>query len=281
MTRSALPPSSLLFVPASNQRALSKARTLGQDGTIIDLEDAVGEAERPQALKNLSEWLAKKPSETLAIMRISDGDAGRCRDQIACAREGGIDAVLLPKVSGPDLIMRAREEIRDKRIQIWAMIETARGVIEAPGIARAIADTGSGALIVGPNDLRREVGMAESTSRNLLKHVLMSILLAARAAGVMAFDGVYNDFRDAEGFAREVAETRAMGFDGKTLIHPSQVGPTHQAFAPTGDELAWARAVISAFDSEGPDGRAVLSIDGRMVERLHLTQAHRILARQT
>ena len=189
-------------------------------------------------------------------------------DDLAAAAASSADAILIPKVNGPEDLARARKLSGNKAL--WAMMETPRAVFNA----LAIADAKPSCFIIGTNDLLKETRME---SRASLLPALTQIVLAARAAGVDCVDGVFNDFRDAEGFAAECLQGRGLGMDGKTLIHPSQIDVANQSFGPSQSELEWAQKVVNAFDLPEAKGRGVITVEGRMVERLHLEMAQRSL----
>lgn len=271
---------SVLCVPADNARALAKVASLACDAVIYDLEDAVAPERKDAARAALSGELARPaPAGIERIVRINplNEDAGQ-RDLAALARFAP-DAILLPKVDGP----RAIEDLADllddveggENVRIWAMIETPRGLINVAAIAEAGRTPGGrlDCLIVGLNDLRKATGVAALPGRLHLTGWLMQILLAARAGGLDVLDAVFNDFNNPEGFAAECAQGREMGFDGKMLIHPSQIAPANRLFGIAPDDLAEADAIIGAFADPAAEGRSVIALDGRMIERLHLDQA--------
>ena len=270
----ALPGPAVLFVPASNERAMEKAPTLGADAVIYDLEDAVAPGEREAARERLRAALAG-PRPGLTAIRITHPDAPDFTENLLAARAVRPEAIVVPKVEGPrDLaVVETALEQTDapSALALWAMIETPRAVLALPAIASAGGRLA--ALVAGTNDLSAATG----ASRAHMHPWLMAMLLAARANDLAALDGVYNDMRDANGFLAEAREGATMGFDGKTLVHPSQIGPARAAFAPSAAEVAHARAVVTAFAARPEAG--VLAVDGRMVERLHLLAARRTLAR--
>ncbi|PWL17528.1 CoA ester lyase [Falsochrobactrum shanghaiense] len=280
------PRRSVLFVPAANQRALEKSLTLSADCIIYDLEDSIAPEAKSAARATLAAHLAANPQVAFErIVRVNGAETPWGGDDLAAAAEMHIDGVLLPKVERPqDVIDAARGLDRndaDPAIGIWAMIETARGILNADEIAvlghRSAARLAC--FVVGPNDIARETGVRSQAGRPYLVPWLMQIILAARAGGLAVLDGVYNDFRDHAGFKAECEQGAAMGFDGKTLIHPGQIEAANHAFSPTEAELAHARAVIDLFARPENSGKGVVSLDGQMVERLHLEMAERLLAK--
>jgi citrate lyase subunit beta/citryl-CoA lyase len=274
---------SVLYVPASNQRALAKIASLPADAVIIDLEDAVAPEEKVSAREGLRSWFGEKP-ETAAelIIRINPLSSDWGADDLALAASLEPGGILLPKADTPRDILEAGDALDDEAVpdgvRLWAMIETPRAMLNIGAIAELGRDRASrlSALVAGTNDLFKETGVME---RRLMVPWLMQMVLAARAGGLVVLDGVMNSFSDLDAFERECAEAAAMGFDGKTLIHPSQIEPANSAFAPSEAMLAEARAIVEAFGKPENAGKGVLAIDGRMVERLHLVQAERLIAR--
>ena len=264
----------ILFVPASNARAMAKAPSLDADAVIYDLEDAVAPHGRVAAREALRGALRLERPPFVAVRVTHPADPGFTEDLLA-ARAVRPHAIVVPKVgSASDLALV--EEALDQSdapsaLALWAMVETPRGVLDLPAIAAAGGRLA--ALVAGTNDLAAATG----AGRAHMHGWLMTIVLAARAHSLVALDGVFNDIRDAAGLAAEAAESAAMGFDGKTLLHPAQIGPIRAAFRPSDEEIAHARATTAAF-TEHPDA-GVLTVDGRMVERLHLAAARRLLAR--
>lgn len=265
----------ILFVPAGNPRAMAKAPTLDADAIIYDLEDAVAPETRPAARQALRTSLAG-PRPAVAAVRVNHPTSPDFTEDFLAARAVRPDALVVPKVvSAADLatVERALEQTdAPSDLAIWAMVETPRAVLDLAAIAGAGGRLA--ALVAGTNDL----AVATGAGRAHMRPWLMQIVLAARANGLLALDGVHNDIADGAGFVAEAGEGAAMGFDGKTLIHPSQIASCRDAFRPSADEAAHARAVVAAFAREPEAG--VLTVDGRMVERLHLTAARRILSRR-
>jgi citrate lyase subunit beta/citryl-CoA lyase len=262
---------SALYVPAANPRALEKAQSLGADAVIYDLEDSVA----PEAKAKARAALSAASLAPFPIVRVNGSGTEWHEEDVAAAVALRPAAMLLPKAGGPEDIWSFRRLIALRRpkaaIAIWAMIETPAGVLSARAVAEALGP--GGALVLGLNDLSRETGMAQVPGRMPMQAVLTQAVLAGRAHGVAVLDGVFNAVHDAEGFAAECAQARAFGFDGKTVVHPSQVGPANAAFSPTPEEIAEADAVISAFARPENAGRGVIALGPRMVERLHLEMA--------
>ena len=254
---------SLLFLPASNPRAIAKARTLPADMVVLDLEDAV-KAEDKDGARAAAVAAVADPFAGLAAIRINAQPPWHVADLEAVAASAA-DYVVVPMTSRADDVRRARDKAGKP---VLAMIETAAGVLGAGPIARETAG-----LIAGTNDLAADLGIRPGGDRAALRTGLQTILLAARAAGVAAFDGVFNRLDDAEGFAAECEEGRAFGFDGKSLIHPSQIETANRLFGPSDDELERARRLVAA--ATGGAER----FEGEMIERMHVEQARRVLAK--
>jgi citrate lyase subunit beta / citryl-CoA lyase len=279
------PRRSVLYVPGSNARMIEKARTLPVDAVILDLEDSVAPEGKEAARSRVMEAVAAgafEPREV--IVRMNALDTEWWLDDINAAAKAKPDAVLVPKVSSPqhleDVAERLVDISADHRIRIWAMMETPLSILYAREIAAAAKDieTRLDAFVMGTNDLAKETRAKILPGREPMRLWLMNCVAAARAYGLVVLDGVYNDLHDAEGFARECAEARDMGFDGKTLIHPNQIASCNAVFAPSAEEVAQAKMIIAAFDAPENAGRGVLAIDGRMVERLHAVMARRTVA---
>jgi len=279
------PRRSVLYMPGSNARAIEKARTLAADALILDLEDAVAPDAKPVARQQVCEAVhAGGFGGREIFIRINAPDTPWGGDDLAAAVAAGPDAILLPKVSTPaDLAMiGARLAALDAvaTIRIWAMMETPLAILNAKEIAAAVGEPAirlSG-FVMGTNDLAKDTRAKILPGRAPMLTWLTTCVAAARAYGLDIVDGVFNDIGDAQGFARECAEARELGFDGKTLIHPSQIEPCNAAFSPTEDEVASARKIIAAFDLPENFDKGVVRIDGRMVERLHADMARRTVA---
>ncbi len=278
------PRRSVLYMPSSNERALVKAQSIPADALIFDLEDAVA----PEA---------KETARAQAVAAASSGHYGhreitiRCNgldtpwgaDDLAAAARSGADAVVIPKVDSVDYLDEVSAQL-DRAgapaegpgaMAVWAMVETPRAVFDVRTLAahRRVA-----VLVMGTNDLVTELRAVPGTNRATLLPYLARSVLAAREAGKAILDGVYNNVKDLDGLAAEAAQGFEMGFDGKTLIHPSQVEPTNDIWAPSADEIDHAQRVVQAFSSAEAEGRGVVTVGGRMVENLHRDDALRILA---
>ncbi|MDS1136951.1 HpcH/HpaI aldolase/citrate lyase family protein [Nitratireductor indicus] len=277
---------SVLYVPASNEKAMRKCASLACDAVIFDLEDAVAPEEKPAARERLRAFLASEERPRMEVaVRINALSSEWGTEDLLAARAMRPDAILLPKVDGPKDVLEADAALDEtdapRSLALWAMIETPRSILNLGPIAELGRDPAArlSCLVAGTNDLAKDTGIALTPDRRYLAPFLLQMVMAARAGDLCAIDGVSNDFRDLEAFERSCTEARAMGFDGKTLIHPAQIGPANAVFAPSAEALAQAEAVVEAFDRPENRGRGVISLDGRMVERLHLEMARRIIAR--
>jgi citrate lyase subunit beta/citryl-CoA lyase len=274
------PRRSVLYMPAANERALEKAKTIAADALIFDLEDAVAPDSKARARLN-------------AVAAAGSGEYGnreitiRCNglstpwgaDDLAAAATSGASAVVIPKVNSHAYLDEV-ERLLDAagappEMTIWAMIETPTAVMDVRSIAH---HPRVNVLVMGNNDLAKELRTGVVPERGpLLPHLALA-LLGAREAGKAILDGVYNDVRDPDGFRTEAEQGKAMGFDGKTLVHPSQVEPANDVWAPSDDEIDFSRRVIEAFETADAEAKGVVTVDGRMVENLHVDNARRILA---
>ncbi len=268
MTR---PYRSALYIPGSRPRALDKARGLPVDVILFDLEDAVTPDEKSAARATLSDELGKGGyGNRLRVVRINDLDTGWGADDAQAANTMACDAVLLPKVNGAaDVDALAR--LTDK--PIWAMMETPLGILNADEIAAHPKIAG---FVIGTNDLAKDLN---TRTRHALMTSLQMCLLAARAHGIVAIDGVYNAFKDEDGFKVECEQGRDLGYDGKSLIHPAQIAAANAAFAPTQAEIDLANRQIAAFAEAEAGGQGVAVVDGKIVENLHVVTARATLAK--
>jgi citrate lyase subunit beta/citryl-CoA lyase len=272
----ARPRRSALYMPASNARALDKARTLACDVVILDLEDAVApdakEAARSQAVEAAR---AGGFGRREVVVRVNGLSTPWGEADLAAAAACEPDAILVPKISGP-ADLAAYDRALQGRTRLWAMMETCAAVFALDALAGAGGRLE--ALVVGGNDLAKEMRCRPGVDRLPLAAALSLTVAAARAHGLAAIDGVFNEIEDADGFARQCAQGADFGFDGKSLIHPSQIGPANAAFSPDPQEVAWAHIVVAAFDSPENAGKGVLRVEGGMVELLHLDEARRLIA---
>ena len=279
------PRRSILYMPGSNARTIEKARTLAVDGIILDLEDAVAPDAKAQARHRVVDAVvAGGFGHREVFVRINGLDTEWGNDDLTAASAVAPDAILVPKVSTPgqlELIgQRLFDMHTDLRTRVWIMIETPLAIFNAPALAACAKDseTRLSGFVLGTNDLAKETRARVLPGRAPMVPWLMACIAAARIYGIDVMDGVYNDIADAEGFARECAQARDMGFDGKTLIHPSQIGPCNAAFSPTAEEIAEAKKIIAVFDAPENQGQGVVALDGRMVERMHAEMARRTVA---
>ncbi|MET4897770.1 CoA ester lyase [Sphingomonadaceae bacterium jetA1] len=272
-------PRSALFLPASNARALAKARTLASDAVILDLEDAVApeakEAARAAAVEAVREGGF---GARLLVVRTNGLDMPWAADDLAALSGAPPHAVLIPKVDDVATLERARAAL-GPGIPLWAMVETCRGVLSLGAMAEAAARVGLAALVAGTNDLAKEMRLPSPAAAEALRPLRVQMVVAARAAGLVVLDGVCNALDAPKRLAEDCADGRRMGFDGKTLIHPSQIAEANRAFGPSESELAWARRVIAAFADPEQARLGAIRLDGQMVERLHLEQAEHLLKR--
>jgi citrate lyase subunit beta/citryl-CoA lyase len=275
------PRRSLLFMPGSNPRALEKARSLPADGLIIDLEDAVPAEAKEEARAIVAAALAAGGyGGREIVLRVNPLDAPWGHADLAAAATLPIDAVLLPKVESADRV-RLTVSLLEARgapeqLAVWCMIETPLGILQAPQIAAASPRLA--VLVLGTSDLTKDLHAVATRDRLPLITALGLAMLAARAHGLAILDGVHLDLSDEEGFALVCRQGRELGFDGKTLIHPTQIGPANAAFAPSAAEIEWSRRIIAAHATAAAAGKGVVLVDGKLIENLHVENAHRVLA---
>jgi citrate lyase subunit beta / citryl-CoA lyase len=268
-------------VPGANARALDKARGLLADVLIFDLEDAVAPAQKPGARAAIASALGAGGygRRELALRINGDGTAWR-GDDLAAAATLPLDAVLLPKVESADEVCRAARALDEAHapatLALWCMIETPLGVLHAEAIAGASPRIA--ALVMGTADLAKDLRALEVPDRAPLLTALGIGLIAARAFGLAALDGIHADLEDDDGFEAACRQGRALGFDGKSLIHPKTIAAANRIFAPQPDELERARRVIAAYAEAVRAGSGVVLVDGRLVERLHVEEARRVVA---
>jgi citrate lyase subunit beta/citryl-CoA lyase len=272
----------MLYMPASNARALEKAATLDTDAIAIDLEDSVDPTVKVRAREAACAAIKSKPyGDRFVVLRLNGFDTQWHTDDLNAACYAKPDAVLLPKVESGDQIKTLASKLAEhggEQIAVWAMIETPRGITHANDIAAACADHSSNAACcLGNNDLTIAAGMEQGADRCWLVPWMMSLLLACKTHHVHCFDGVFNNFSDQSGFESECIQGAAMGFDGKTLIHPKQIEITNQVFSPSAQTIESAQKIVEAFKQPENQARSAIQIDGAMVERLHLHWAERIL----
>lgn len=275
------PRRSVLYMPSSNERALEKAKSIPCDGLILDLEDAVAPDAKPQARENAcAAAQSGEYGKREIVIRVNGTDTQWHADDIVAAAQAGPDAIVVPKVNSAEQV-RALVDAMEKagapdHTTLWAMVETPIAMLHCEEIASA-SDRLS-VLVMGTNDLAKELYAAHVPGRGPLLTGLGLCLLAARATGKAIVDGVFNNVKDAEGFLAECRQGADMGFDGKTLIHPGQVDPCNEAFAPSAQAVDDARGMIAAFEEATARGEGVVTYNGRMIENLHVDSARRVLA---
>lgn len=274
------PRRSVLYMPAANERALEKAKTIPADALIFDLEDAVAPDAKDQARANACAAAASGAYGRREVtIRCNGLDTPWGAADIAASATSGAAAVVIPKVGSVadlDEVSAALDAAgAPASLRIWAMIETPTAILDVRAIA---AHPRVPVLVMGTNDLAKELRAALVPGRHPLVPHLATALLAAREAGVAILDGVYNDVKDTDGFRAECVQGFQMGFDGKTLIHPGQVEPCNEVWAPSAADIAYAERVIAAFEEAVAAGRGVVTVDGRMIENLHVDNARRTLA---
>jgi citrate lyase subunit beta/citryl-CoA lyase len=281
MTETLRPRRSALYLPASNPKALAKARTLDADVVILDLEDAVA----PEA---------KAEARAAAVAAVAEGGFGRRElvvranalstawgaDDLAAIAAAGPEAVLVPKIDGPQDIAVYDRALASAPVhtRLWVMIETCAVVPRLDEVAACAGSTRLAGFVLGTNDLAKEMRARLTAARTPFLPILTAAVCAARAHGLVVFDGVCNEFRDLAAFRAEAQQGLEFGFDGKTLIHPDQIAPCNAVFSPSAEEVAWAEAVVAAFGLPENAGKGAIKVDGKMVELLHLDQARRVLA---
>jgi citrate lyase subunit beta / citryl-CoA lyase len=273
----ARPRRSVLYLPASNGRAVDKARGLPCDVVILDLEDSVAPDAKAEA--RLSAVAAVREGGfggREVVIRTNGLDTPWGGDDLAAAAGAKPDAVLVPKVSAPQDLAAARAGLGGG-VPLWAMIETCAAMFRLGEIGAASVQAGVEVWVMGTNDLAKEMRCALTVEREPLMTALTLTLMAARAHRLAIVDGVFNEIADEAGLARQCAQAAAWGFDGKSLIHPSQVESANRAFTPDANAVAWARTVVGSFEQPENAGKGVLKVEGRMVERLHFAEAQRLI----
>ncbi len=275
------PRRSVLYMPSSNERALEKAKAIPTDALILDLEDAVAPDAKEQARHNACAAVRSRDYGRRELtIRVNGIGSPWFWDDLRAACAAGPDGIVVPKVN-------SRKEVRDlvreierfhapERTRLWAMIETPAAILEVERIAAASSRLA--VLVMGTNDLVKELDAEHVPGRAPIVHALSHAVLAAKACGVAIVDGVYNNVRDPEGFLAECRQGRSLGFDGKTLIHPDQVEPCNAAYGPNDAQVEDARGLIAAFEEGLAAGKGVVTYNGRLVENLHVATARKVLA---
>lgn len=279
------PRRSVLYMPGSNARALEKAKTLAADGVILDLEDSVAPDAKEAARKQVCDAVRAGGFGPREVMiRVNGVDTPWHADDLTAVAHAAPDAIVVPKVSSPGTLELIGRRLMDMgtnhKTRVWAMIETPLAIFNILAIAAEARDSESrlAGFIMGTNDLAKDTRARLVDGRAPMLPWLTMCVAAARIHGIDILDGVYNEIGNAHGFAAECKQGVELGFDGKTLIHPTQIEPCNAAFSPSPDEVAWARKMIAAFDLPENKAKGVVSIDGRMVERLHAEMARRTVA---
>ncbi len=280
MPKSARPRRSMLYMPGSNARALDKARALPADSLILDLEDAVAPDAKELARKQVCEAVAAGGfGMREIIIRVNALSTRWGYDDIALASKSGANALLLPKVESADAIRHMESIMRANgapdSMTIWAMMETPRSILESQRIAESTPRMEG--LVMGTSDLAKELDCAHTHERLPFMVSLGLCLLAARAAGLAILDGVYLDLNDEAGFEFACRQGHELGFDGKTLIHPKQIGPCNRVFTPRPEDVAWSRKIIQAHADAAARGEGVVVVDGKLIENLHVESARRVV----
>ncbi|MBI3674434.1 MAG: CoA ester lyase [Rhizobiales bacterium] len=277
------PRRSVLYMPGANARALEKAKSIAADALILDLEDSVAPDAKAEARANVAEAIGSGGyGGRELVIRINGLDTPLGVDDLKIAAQVSPHAVLVPKVARPGDIIGVSRIYGGlggaPATRMWAMMETPIAIFNVREIASVHEVARLACLVLGTNDLLKESRARASGGRFAILSWLSITLLAARAYGLDVIDGVYNDFRDEAGFRAECEQGRTLGMDGKTLIHPSQVAVCNELFSPAPEEVAWSRKVIEAFARPEHAGKGVITVEGRMVERLHLAMAERMVA---
>jgi len=272
---------SVLYMPGSNARALEKARTLAADGLILDLEDAVAPDAKALARDQVCAAVAARAYGRREVaIRVNGFGTAWAKDDIAAAAAAGPDAIVLPKVESAEMVGELEALIEaggaPATTGMWFMIETPFGVLRAAEIAAA--SRRATCFVMGTNDLAKDLQAAHTHAREPMLTSLGLCILAARAHGLAIVDGVHNNLQDEDGFRAACIQGRELGMDGKTLIHPKQIAPCNETFAPTADEIESAHRIVDAFSQAEAEGKGVVVVDGRLVENLHVENARRLIA---
>jgi citrate lyase subunit beta / citryl-CoA lyase len=279
------PRRSVLYMPGSNARALEKAKSLAADGVILDLEDSVAPDAKETARQQVADAVKAGGFGTREVFIRTNGvDTAWFAEDLTVAAHAAPDGIVVPKISSPEQLeqigQRLLDTSTDRKTRIWAMIESPLAVFNVLSIAACAKDSEArlAGFVMGTNDIAKDTRARQVPGRWPMIGWLMNCIAAARIYGIDVLDGVYNNIGDADGFVKECEQGRDMGFDGKTLIHPNQIEPCNKVFSPSPEEVAWARTMIGAFDLPENKTKGVVSIDGKMVERLHADMARRTVA---
>ena len=275
------PRRSCLYMPGANTRALEKARSLPADMLVLDLEDSVAPEGKAEARATVCAAVKEGGyGHREVLIRCNDFASEWGREDLAAAIEAAPDGIVLPKVSTAEQVREVNRLLQEAGadIALWAMIETPLAILNIQAIAATAGDTHLRGFVVGTNDLAKELGAQNDAQRSAFQVHLALTLTAARAYGLVAIDGVYNDFKNEEGLEQECLQGRLLGFDGKSLIHPAQLATANRIFAPESEAVQQAQAIVDAFALPENQAKGVIQVGGKMVEILHLEQARRTLA---
>ena len=282
MNKDFYPHRSALYMPGSNERALEKAKTLSSDLFIFDFEDAVSPENKQKARNLVANVLTNTKADygqKKVITRVNSIESEWGRLDLEALKNSKTDGILFPKVNEVEDVKKIKKEISSKNIsektEIWIMVETPKCVINLQSIMEEF--NGLCGIVVGTNDLAKELGLTKQENRFGLIHSLANIVLVAKAFGVFCLDGVFNSIGDDLGLSEELIEGKRLGYDGKTLIHPSQIEKTNQIFSPSDEEVQLAEKYIEAFTKSENEGKGVITVDGVLVEELHVQQAQATL----
>ena len=278
------PRRSCLYVPGANTRALEKAKSLPADAFILDLEDAVAPDAKAGARHTIRKAVRNRAyGAREVVIRVNGLETEWGQDDLEMAASAGVDGVLVPKVTSGDDVRFVDQLLNDAgaslNLGLWVMIEMPLAILNINEIVAASADTRLTGLVMGTNDLAKEFSAVPTPDRSAFMYSLSAALVAARAYRLAAIDGVYNDIKNDAGLSAECEQGRVLGFDGKTLIHPAQIKTANRVFSPGDAELKHANEVIEAFALPANKGKGVISLNGQMVELLHLEQAERLVAK--
>jgi len=277
------PRRSCLYVPGANARALEKAKSLPADLFVLDLEDAVAPEAKADARQAIRKAVHKRAyGAREVVIRVNGLETEWGQDDLEMAASAGVDGALVPKVTSGDDVRFVDQLLNDAgaspNLDLWVMIEIPLAILNINEIVAASTDTRLTGLVMGTNDLAKEYNAVPTPDRSAFMYSLSAALVAARAYRLSAIDGVYNDINNDTGLAAECEQGRVLGFDGKTLIHPAQIETANRVFSPSEAELSHAKEVIEAFALPANKGKGVISLNGQMVELLHLEQAERLVA---
>jgi citrate lyase subunit beta/citryl-CoA lyase len=277
------PRRSCLYIPGANARALEKAKSLPADTLILDLEDAVAPDAKADAREAIRAAVAGRAyGDREVVIRVNALDTEWGRDDLAMAATAGVDGVLVPKIARGKDVRAVNKSLNvagaASDLALWVMIEMPLAVLNIRKIAKRSTKTRLAGFVIGTNDLAKELSAEPTTDRLAFLYSLSAAVAAARAYGLAVIDGVYNDIRNEDGLSEECEQGRVLGFDGKTLIHPGQIETANRVFSPSEAELSHAKDVVEAFALPGNRGKGVISLNGQMVELLHLQQAERLIA---